>query len=526
MNRTEKIAAFLLEMDRVLRQSDGPPDGAQADVLGGPTAKFPGVAFDYLDELESLPENPGPLPTDQLLVEVGHAFRGVQRPESKHCVFNLNVLPAVEASAAACLATVHNVNGLMDAFGGEMLLVEQKIARTLGRWAGWPQAMGISTTGGKATMEYAFRTALSRAAPRSQREGLTGRHVVLCNENAHYSVEHVAALVGIGSANCVRVPSRTDGTMSRGAILDALHRSVDAGSTVVAVAAAGGTTIDFTCDDLHTVADAVDEFVDVRRPDVRPYLHCDAVIGWAYLATSVPDVSTRPADAFRQRATTIRRRLKGLARFDSFGADFHKTGLCPYASSFFVAQDHRFMDDLGTGDYHYDIGDFTFGQLRTYRYTSENTRSAAGTLSAWVSLLSLGKQGLMDYMESLHAHRAAGERAIEEHGRFRLLNQHSLGWEIVFDEPGLRRDAGVTLIDFAEHCWDRVLSGGRLPLISVVPEYVHAGRARPALLIYPMKPLTVTEWDRTIHLVSDELDRFLAAGPADRQSVTWEKPIR
>jgi glutamate/tyrosine decarboxylase-like PLP-dependent enzyme len=526
VNRTEEIAALLLEMDRVLRRSDAPPEGAQTDDLGGPTAKFPGVAFDYLDELERLPEDPGPLPADQLLVEIGHAFRGVQRPESKHLVFNLNIPPTVEATAAACLATVYNVNSLMDAFGGEMLLVEQKVARTLGRWAGWPQAMGISTTGGKATMEYAFRTALSRAAPRSQREGLTGRHVVLCNENAHYSVEHVAALVGIGSANCVRVPTQADGTMSHGAILDALHRAVDGGSTVVAVAAAGGTTIDFTCDDLHTVADAVDEFVDVRRPSVRPYLHCDAVIGWAYLATSVPDLSTRPADAFQQRATTIRRRLEGLPRFDSFGADFHKTGLCPYASSFFVAQDRRFMDDLGTGDYRYDTDDFTFGQLRTYRYTAENTRSAAGTLSAWVNLLCLGKQGLMDNLESLHAQRAAGELAIEKHGRFRLLNQHSLGWEIVFDDPVLRTDVGATLIDFVERCWERVLSGARLPLMSIVPEYARGGRAGPALLIYPTKPLIATEWDRMIELVSDELDQFLATGPAGRPSVTWEKPIR
>jgi hypothetical protein len=129
-------------------------------------------------------------------------------------------------------------------------------------------------------------------------------------------------------------------------------------------------------------------------------------------------------------------------------------------------------------------------------------------------------------VESLHAHRAAGQRAIEKHGRFRLLNEHSLGWEIVFDDPDLRRNTGVTLIDFVEHCWDRVLSGGRLPLISIVPEYAHGGRAGPALLIYPMQPLTATEWDRTIQLVSDELDWFLAAGRADRKSVTWEKPIR
>lgn len=438
------------------------------------------------------------------------------------------MLPSIESTAAACLSTIHNINGLMDDFGGEMLLVEQKVARTLGRWAGWAEAMGISAAGGKATMEYALRAALSRAAPRSLTDGIHGRYVVLCNENAHYSVEHVAALVGIGSANCVRVSTEADGTMSKAAILAALERADDEGSMVVAVAAAGGTTIDFACDDLHTVADAVDEFVARRRPAVRPFLHCDAVIGWAYLAAEADELAGRSDEGFGRRASIILDRLAGLSRFDSFGADFHKTGLCPYASSFFVARDHRFMDDLGAGDYQYDSRDFTFGQFRAYRYTSENTRAVGGILSAWVNLRSLGKAGIVEYLASLHASRADVEQALGRHGRFRLLNEHSLGWEVVFHDPVVahQADGGQTLIEFVRHCWDRVLAGDRLPLISVVPAYRAASSTGPALLIYPMQRLTAAEWDASIELVSLELDRHLAARPTPTTDATWATPIR
>lgn len=37
----------------------------------------------------------------------------------------------MEATAAAWLATAYNTNSLMDAFGGEALLVEQKVARRI-----------------------------------------------------------------------------------------------------------------------------------------------------------------------------------------------------------------------------------------------------------------------------------------------------------------------------------------------------------------------------------------------------------
>ncbi len=84
---------------------------------------------------------------------------GAIRPQSGHFLFNVVTVPGLQAIAATWLTTACNANSLMDVFAGESLLFEQKVARCIVRWAGWPQAMGISRSGGKLTFRYAIKSA-------------------------------------------------------------------------------------------------------------------------------------------------------------------------------------------------------------------------------------------------------------------------------------------------------------------------------------------------------------------------------
>lgn len=503
-------------------------------------AKFPARDFDYLEELDQLgPDRPAS--REELLEEVAGFFRGAQRPDSPYCLFNMNVLPSVDATAAASLALIRNVNGLMDMFSGETLLVEQKVARTIGRWAGWPQAMGIACNGGKFTMQYALRAAISRAQPDSTRLGIQGRLVVLCSAGAHYSVEHVAASVGIGAENCIRVPLDAGGSMDQGALLEAMERVHAEGATIAGVIACGGTIVDFCCDDTTRTWRAVEGFARDHSLERTPYLHFDSVIGWLYLAfrdASAADWEMLEAEPeIRGRIEEVVRRCAGLDRFDSLGVDFHKTGLCPYTSSFFIAPDYRFMSELGTGDYRYGERDFEFGNFRAYRYTFENTRPTQGILSAWVNLRGLGRQGLCEYLVGLHRGRSGLEEAIRRHGQFTVLNESNLGWEVLFEIPfdgvGADGNADHLAIAFMEHCWRRVREGHELPLFSIVPEYHvehDAARSRIAFLLYPMGDQPPEWWDTVVTAVAAELSDFCAAARSEveleRGSPAWDKPIR
>lgn len=541
--RSRAVLTRLEHMDRHLRRAahlGQQQDPEHADpVTIDPLAKFPAREFNYLAELDGM-DIDTPATEAELLDEVAHFFRGAQRPESPYCLFNTNVLATVDATAAACLAMMQNVNCLMDMFGGESLLVEQKVARTIGRWAGWSEAMGIACHSGKVTMQYALRLAVSRAQPASSRRGVAGRLVVLCSASAHYSVEHVAASVGIGADNCVRVPVDAAGRMSLSALWTALERVHAEGATIAAVVCCGGTIVDFSCDDTAAVHGAVDRFAREHGLAQRPYLHFDSVLGWLYFAfrgvSSEKLQSEIPDDTIRNRIAEVTSRCSGLERFDSLGVDFHKSGLCPETNSFFIAPDRRFMDELGTGDYQYQDDDFEFGNFRTYRYTFENSRPTHGILAAWVNLRLLGRDGFGRYLVSLHRGRAGLEQAIERHGQFTVLNPSNLGWEVLFHIPFAKSGAedayGDTAIAFMEHCWRRVQEGHELPLFSIVPEY-HVdhdpARSMVAFLLYPMNDHAPALWDRVIAAIALELRRFeegRESAAANVHPTGWEKPIR
>lgn len=504
--------------------------------------KYPVQAFSYLDELECDDKDEAPASDDELLNEVARYFRGAIRPQSPHSLFNMVPEPGVAATAAAWLATAYNTNSLMDAFGGKALLIEQQVARRIGRWAGWAHAMGIACNGGKLTIMYAIKSALSRIAPDSQRNGLPNDIVILCSEGAHYCVEHATSLLGLGASNCLRVPANREGRMCADALRRMLSEQHASGRRVAAIICCGGTTINFNCEDTREVLDIAEAFAQENNLKERPYLHLDSVIGWLYLSQSGVDTKEEKhqvcSSRIRARLAEVHRRLRSTGAFDSLGVDFHKNGLCPYASSFFVSRDRRFMDELGDGNYHYTNKDFQYGQFRAYRYTVENSRPAQGILAAWINLRKLGRHGYAAYLIRLHEARDSLTNALERHGLFRVLNYSSLGWEVVFDIPfepeviALAPSKEELAMGFMQECWDRVNAGYDLPLFSVVPGYRienDPDTVTTAFLLYPMRQRLDSEWDETVTLIAKQFHDFqtrLRKGQTVLEQIPFEKPIR
>lgn len=546
-SRLQALIDRVIEMDQRVQSQAIERQHALPDLAVAPGAqrelgpKYPGQAFNYLRELDRGVDDT-PLADDALLDEISRYFRGSIRPHAANSLFNMVPEASVGATAASWLATAYNSNSLMDAFGGESLLVEQQVARTIGTWAGWPQSMGIACNGGKFTIMYAIKSALSRIAPESLREGLPRDLVILCSEGAHYCVEHAASLLGLGSGNCLRVASGEDGQMRPEALREKLQTLHAQGRRVAAIVCCGGTTINFNCEDTTAVRALVEDFVDSNGLDYRPYLHLDSVIGWLYLSLSDCDAAQLrqrvPDAASRARIQAVTERMRGLSGFDSLGVDFHKDGLCPYASSFFVARDRRFMDELGDGSYRYGEKDFEFGQFRAYRYTFENSRPSQGILAAWVNLKQLGRRGYGDYLAGLHGARNALCAAIERHGLFRVLNRASLGWEIVFEVPfapdliELAPSYQDLALSFMQECWDRVTAGYDLPLFSIVPGYRidnDPASVTTGFLLYPMQPRSDAQWDEVVERIAAQFRDFetrLRNQPIALSQTPFEKPIR
>ncbi|CND11923.1 putative decarboxylase [Yersinia intermedia] len=550
MNESEHLQAvidYTQVLDRYvqhsarIRQSMLPELSFAPKALATIGPKYPIQKFSYLEVLNR-DQDETPASEDELLSEVARYFNGAIRPQSRHSMFNMVPEPDFSATAAAWLATAYNINTLMDAFGGEALLIEQQVARRIGRWAGWTHAMGIACNGGKLTILYAIKSALSRIAPESRCAGLPNNIVILCSEGAHYCVEHAASLLGLGTDNCLRIPANSEGKMCADTLRLTLNEQHAQKRKVAAIICCGGTTINFNCEDTREVVDIAETFMREKNLKERPYLHLDSVIGWLYMSQSDTDkVDSQyqfPNQRIKARIAEVHHRLRAISAFDSLGVDFHKNGLCPYASSFFISRDCRFMDELGDGHYRYTDKDFQYGHFRTYRYTFENSRPAQGILAAWINLRKLGRHGYATYLNRLHEARDSLTSALERHGLFRVINYCSLGWEVVFKVPfdsdliALASSEQELAMSFMQECWERVNAGYDLPLFSIIPGYRienDPDTVTTAFLLYPMQQRQDLEWDDTVTLIAKQFNDFqtrLRTRQTKLNQMQFEKPIR
>lgn len=110
-----------------------------------------------------------------------------------------------------------------------------------------------------------------------------------------------------------------------------------------------GSTDAFGVDDIEAVHALRQRLVKEYRLDYMPYLHADAVIGWAYSVFNDYEFDANPlgipAEALHS-LKLLRERMRHLPLADSLGIDFHKSGYTPYASSLFLASDAQLLNPV------------------------------------------------------------------------------------------------------------------------------------------------------------------------------------
>lgn len=503
--------------------------------------KFKVNTFSYneiLDEV-AIPEKGSS--SEEVFENLSELFEGSIRTQSPYSLFNMVPSPLIDTVAASTITQLYNTNSLMDSFGGKVLLFEQKIARMLGKLAGWNDAHGVACNGGKLTLLYAVKSAISKIDPDSRNKGIDKNLVVLTNESSHYCVEHVCSILGLGSDNCIRIKSEDGWKMNIKNLLETIEEQHKNGKKVAAIICAGGTTINFACDDTVSVYKNVKELFENSNQDYFPYFHLDSVIGWLwmnFIGVSESELNEKiPNEKIRNKIMEVVKRIEGVSNFDSFGIDMHKNGLCPYSTSMFISKTDDNFDYLNDGKYSYGEDDYEFGNFRAYRYTFENSRPATGIVNSWIAMNRLGRTGFQDYLIKLKDISEELKTKLEESEKISILNK-SLGWEIVFDidfnriEKKYNGSYESIAKAFMQYCWDEVNAGKVVPLISIVPEYkIYPGDINhTAFLIFPMSMYLDSEIisDIVIKLneTIDEFETKVLSGDISIGQVDFEKPIR
>ena len=191
--------------------------------------------------------------------------------------------------------------------------------------------LGVVVSGGTLANVTAIWCARNAALPaHSVRElGLTDAldraghrgAVVIGPASMHYSFAKAADLVGIGTANLVRVPLDADDRIDVAALRRTVRRCREEGRLVLAVVAVAGTTDAGAVDPLPEVADVAAE--------ARCHFHVDAA--WGGPALMSP----------RQR-----RRFAGLSRADTVTLDGHKQFHLPVGAGFLLFRERTLAAHL------------------------------------------------------------------------------------------------------------------------------------------------------------------------------------
>lgn len=252
---------------------------------------------------------------------------------------------------------------------------------------------------------------LARCGHDYERDGLQGAPLirVFLSDEAH--VTNLAAVrhIGLGEANCLRIPSDDQGRMHPNALAEALDAH-DGPKIIIAQAGQMNTG-------------AFEDFTAISRLARKhdAWLHVDGAFGlWA---RTVPDKAHL---------------VKDVDLADSWSVDGHKWVQVPYDCGFAVVRDaaaHRRAMDITASYLNVDPAD---GRNPTH-YSPELSRRARG-FAAWAVFQSLGRGGVRALVER-HCHCAAliASRIGTVPG-LRIANRVHLNQLLVAPEKGVAPD--------------------------------------------------------------------------------------
>ncbi len=350
----------------------------------------------------------------------------------------INVVPppSIPSVIGALLPAIYNPNLVSDDTSYGLAETETAVAAMTSRLVGYDPARsaGIFTFGGTGTTLYGARLGIEKAFPDAMDNGIRGDGVILASEQSHYCRLNVAGWLGLGERQVIEVPTHLRNDIRIDRLEAAARAALDDGRRIVALVATMGTTDAFGVDDLDAIVDLRDRLVADYGLDYTPHVHADAVIGWAWSVFNDYDFE---GNALGFRPRTVRalaaagRRISKLARADSIGIDFHKTGFTPYISSLFLARERDELQLLVRGR---DQMPYLFqsGERHPGVYTLETSRGGGGVLSAYANLHLFGRVGLRVLLGHLVEMAELLREHLEGHDSTTVLNDDGVGPVTVF----------------------------------------------------------------------------------------------
>lgn len=374
--------------------------------------------------------------------------------QSPHAMINITPPANIPSLLGAMYAALFNPNFGTDESAGFLMSTELYVIRNLAKLAGWNplEAGGAFTFGGKGTALYGCKTGLRKVWPNCDDDGINAEEGLVFTDNkAHPCHSEVAAWLGLGKRQVVSLPTTPEGTVDLWAFEQQLDAALGQGKKIPCIFLNGGNTNEGYIDPIREIVAIRDRLVQKYHLHYRPHIHVDAVIGWVWLFFKDYNYDANPlnmTDSEKKRIHNNCAMISDLLFADSFGADFHKTGFCPYVSSVFMVRKYAW---LAPGK---DFSNLMYGEYAPFGYTLELSRSSNGPVAAYLAMELFGVDGFQKLIYQVFHAGECIRSAIAQKSGFILLNPKTCGFSTLFlaVPPGLLAKNPEDILLNADDC--------------------------------------------------------------------------
>ena len=372
-----------------------------------------------------------------VLDEFSKMFKRSVLWENPGALINITPPANIVSIVTSFYASMYNPNFAQDESSGYLMTTELLVSKYLSEMVGWnsSKARGIFTFGGKGTNLYATKIGMKKAIPNVIEKGIKGYEIVVfSNEKGHPCHKEICDWLGLGKESCKRLSVDENGQVNIKELEKQLRICMEKDIKIGCIILNGGTTNEIIIDPIKKVVDLRDKLVKEYNLDYVPQIHVDAVIGWAWLFFkyyNFEENKFKMSDNELKKIYSMKEKISQIQYADSFGADFHKTGFCPYISSIFMSKDFNDITSLGNKN-DKGVDNMKFGEYSPFEYTLELTRSSIGPVSAYASLETFGIEGFQNLIYNIFSNSEFIRNYLNEQSNFEVINMKTEGIATLF----------------------------------------------------------------------------------------------
>lgn len=276
-------------------------------------------------------------------------------------------------------------------------MIETEMIKLMNSYAGYHNGDGVFVSGGSNANLVAMFSARNRVLPESRFDGYDRNQklTAFINEQAHYSIETAANVLGIGSKSVIKVKADDSGSMIPDELENAIKASIARGEKPFFAVATTATT-------LLGAYDPIDEIAEICQKH-NIWLHADGSFGGSLILSE------------KHRHT-----MKGLEKTDSFAWNPHKLMNIPLICSVILVKQKGTLQynltDLNTDYIFHDID-----EIEDLGKKSIQCGRRVDAVKLWFAWKYFGLKGYQQRIDNIMNMAARAEKLVQENPRLELM---------------------------------------------------------------------------------------------------------